>query len=289
MEKHGKIAIIGAGYVGASICYALMLKTLAQEIVLIDSNPEKSQGEAMDIVHGIPYMGNAKIYAGDYSDCRDCDVIIITAGRNRRPGQERTDLVEENTTILYQISSEIKKYYTGGVVLVVSNPVDIMTYKVAQWMGIPNGMVFGTGCVLDTSRLVSRLADYVGLSIDNIQATIIGEHGSRQCPIWSRVMVANIPIEEYCKAFGFEWNESVKQEIFLDVQKMGAEIIKRKERTHYGIATCVAYLVDAVVNNRKIVASVSSVLQGEYGIRDVALSVPSVIGQKGVEKHLVEK
>lgn len=289
MERHGKIAIIGAGYVGASICYALMLKMLAQEIVLIDSNEQKSQGEAMDIVHGIPYMGNSRVYAGSYKDCQDCDVIIITAGRNRRPGQLRTDLVEENTVILHQISMEIKKYYNGGVILVVSNPVDIMTYKMEQWMELPEGMVFGTGCILDTSRLVRQIAEYVKLSIDNIQATIIGEHGARQCPIWSRVTVANIPIDEYCKTFGIEWNDLIKEEILAKVQAMGAEIIKRKERTHYGIATCVAYLIDAIVNDRKIVASVSSVLNGEYGIFDVALSVPSVIGAKGVEKHLMEK
>lgn len=289
MKKQGKIAIIGVGYVGASICYALMLKTLAREIVLIDSNPQKAKGEAMDIAHGIPYMGNSKVYTGDYADCCDCDMIIITAGRNRKPGQERTDLVDENTTILHQISLDIKKYYNGGVILVVSNPVDIMTYKVAQWMGLPNGMVFGTGCILDTSRLIRQLAEYVEISIDNIQATVIGEHGVRQCPIWSRVTVANIPIDEYCKTSGIEWDELVRQKILMNIQTMGAEIIKRKERTHYGISTCVAYLVDAVMNDRKIVASVSSVLQGEYGIYDVSLSVPSVIGKNGIEKHLTEK
>ena len=159
MERHGKIAIIGAGYVGASICYALMLKMLAQEIVLIDSNEQKSQGEAMDIVHGIPYMGNSRVYAGTYKDCQDCDVIIITAGRNRRPGQLRTDLVEENTVILHQISMEIKKYYNGGVILVVSNPVDIMTYKMEQWMELPEGMVFGTGCILDKMCIRDRKYD----------------------------------------------------------------------------------------------------------------------------------
>lgn len=288
IRKNSKIAIIGVGYVGASICYALALKEIAQEIVLIDVNKEKAYGEALDIVHGIPYMGTARIYQGDYADCRDCDMIIITAGRNRKLGQQRADLQAENSEILYNISKEIKKYYNGGVFLIVSNPVDALTYKFAKWMEIESGKIFGTGCLLDTSRFVSNLADYVGLSIDNIQATIIGEHGDEQCPIWSRVTVANIPVEEYCKVVGLQWDNEIRSKIMQNVRMMGAEIIKRKEKTHYGIATCVAYLAEAVVNHRVIVASVSSVLHGEYGIEDVALSVPCVIGQDGVKMRLVE-
>lgn len=262
MRKHGKIVIIGVGHVGATICYALNLKEVAQEIVLIDCNKEKAQGEAFDIIHGIPYMGTARIYPGDYQDCRDCDMIIITAGKNRKPGQQRSDLMVENSEILHSISIELKQYYNGGVILIVSNPVDIITYEFSKWMGLEDGKVFGTGCILDTSRFVSQLAAYVGLSIDSIQATIIGEHGDTQCPIWSRVMVANIPVEEYCKATGLKWDDSVKSEIMIKVQNMGGEIIKRKEKTHYGIATCVAYLADAVLHNHVIVTSVSSVLQG---------------------------
>ena len=289
MEKISKIAIIGSGYVGASICYALMLKGIAQEIVLIDIEQEKALGEAWDIMHGIPYMGTARIMQGDFSDCKECDMIIITAGKNRKPGQKRSDLLVENVKILKQISDEVKKYYNGGVFLIVANPVDCLTYYFAKWMGIESNKVIGTGCILDTSRFVSLLAAYVGLSIDNIQATIMGEHGDAQCPIWSRVMVANIPVEEYCRTVGLKWDENVKKEIVQRVNAMGAEIIKRKEKTHYGIATCVAYLADAVINNRMIVASVSSVLQGEYGIEDVALSVPTVIGQYGIKMRLVEE
>lgn len=288
MLKHRKIAIIGAGYVGASICYALMLKEIAQEIVLIDINQEKACGEVWDIMHGIPYMGTAKISQGDYSECKDCDMIIITAGKNRKPGQKRSDLIVENAGILKQISDEVKKYYNGGVFLIVANPVDCLTYYFAKWMGIENSKVMGTGCILDTSRFVSLLAEYVGLSIDNIQATIMGEHGDAQYPIWSRVTVANIPVEEYCKVVGLKWDEDVKKDLVQRVNAMGAEIIKRKEKTHYGIATCVAYLADAVINNRVMVASVSSVLQGEYGIEDVALSVPTVIGQDGIKMRLEE-
>lgn len=289
MKKHSKIAIIGAGYVGASICYALMLKETAQEIVLIDCDEEKARGEALDIMHGIPYMGTAKIVLGEYTDCRDCDMIIVTAGKGRKPGQKRSDLFQENKQILRQIADQIKAHYNGGVVLVVSNPVDAMTREFTNWMELSDGKVFGTGCILDTSRLIGLIASYVGVSIDNIQATIIGEHGEAQYPLWNRVTVANIPIAEYCDMVGLTWNDVVKKDLMYQVRDMGAEIIQRKGRTHYGIATCVAYLAEAVIHNRKIVASVSSVLQGEYGIRDVAVSVPSLIGQNGIEKRLIEE
>lgn len=289
MKKHSKIAIIGTGYVGASICYALMLKETAQEIVLIDCDEEKARGEALDIMHGIPYMGTAKIVLGEYTDCRDCDMIIVTAGKGRKPGQKRSDLFQENKQILRQIADQIKAHYNGGVVLVVSNPVDAMTREFTNWMELSDGKVFGTGCILDTSRLIGLIASYVGVSIDNIQATIIGEHGEAQYPLWNRVMVANIPIAEYCDMVGLTWNDAVKKDLMYQVRDMGAEIIQRKGRTHYGIATCVAYLAEAVIHNRKIVASVSSVLQGEYGIRDVAVSVPSLIGQNGIEKRLIEE
>lgn len=288
MKKHSKIAIIGVGYVGASICYALMLKETAQEIVLIDSNTEKAKGEALDIIHGIPYMGTAKIYQGEYSDCRDCDMIIVTAGKGRKPGQKRSDLFQENTQILKRIADYIKEYYNGGVIFIVSNPVDAMTREFTNWMGLPDGKVFGTGCILDTSRLVGLIASYVGVSIDNIQATIIGEHGEAQYPLWERVTVANIPIKEYCEMVGILWNDTIKKNLMCQVRDMGAEIIARKGKTHYGIATCVAYLAESVIYNRKIVASVSSVWQGECGIKDVAVSVPSLIGQNGIEKRLIE-
>lgn len=289
MKKNSKIAIIGAGYVGATICYALTIKEVAQEIVLIDINKEKAIGEVLDIMHGIPYMGTAKVYQGDYEDCRDCDIIIVTAGINRKPGQERRDLIKENKRILYEISQRVKEHYNGGVILIVSNPVDSMTYHFTKWMDLEDGKVMGTGCILDTSRLVSQIAEYVGLSIDNIQATVIGEHGAEQYPIWSRVTVANIPIEEYCKVVGLRWDDEVRSTLMKNVQKMGAEIISRKEKTHYGIATCVAYLAEAMINNHMIVASVSSVLRGEYGIKDIALSVPSIVGREGIVKRLQEK
>jgi len=193
-----KVAIVGAGYVGASIAYALALRDVAREIVLIDINNKKTDGEAKDIRHGLPAMGTADLYAGEYQDCVDCDLIIITAGRGRKPGESRLDLTNENVRIMRSVISEIKKYYTRGVILIVSNPVDILTFKASEWMGLPNGIVFGTGCILDSSRFVRSIADYIGLNTGVINGYVVGEHGDDQVPIWSHVTVGAIPIDEYC-------------------------------------------------------------------------------------------
>lgn len=284
-----RVAIVGAGYVGASIAYALTLRNLASRISLIDVDGKKASGEADDIQHGIPYMGTSSVRAGDYSDCRNCDLIIITAGRNRRPGETRLDMISDNIGIMKDVVEGIKKYYTHGVIVVVSNPVDILTYKVAEWMDLPNGKVFGTGCILDTSRLVRAISDYTDINIEAIKCNIVGEHGDTQFPLWSRLSIAGIPMDEYCSNVGLEWNDEQKDRLYNKVRGMGASIIEAKGRTHYGIATCVCSLADAVLNQRLTIAPVTSALQGEYGISDVAISVPSIVGVNGVERRLEEK
>ncbi len=284
-----KVAIIGAGYVGSSIAYALALRDVAREIVMIDINQEKTDGEAKDIRHGIPAMGTADLYAGDYSDCADCDLIIITAGRGRKPGESRLDLTNENVKIMQAVVDEIQKYYTRGVILIISNPVDILTYKVAAWMELPNGMVFGSGCILDSSRFVRCIADYIELSTGVINGYVVGEHGDSQVPVWSHVTVGGIPIDEFCSEMKIAWTDETKKQITEQTKIMGSQIIKAKGRTHYGIATCVCQLADAVINQRPTIASVSSVLMGEHGCRGVALSVPSVVGPSGVQQRIREK
>lgn len=284
-----KVAIIGAGFVGSSIAYALALKDIACEIVLIDTIQDKIKGEAWDIRHGLASMGTVDLYAGDYSDCKDCDLIIITAGRNRKPGETRLDMVAENTKILHSVIHAIKKYYTRGVILVISNPVDILTQKASEWMELPNGYVMGTGCLLDTSRFVRTIADYIRLSTGAVHGYLVGEHGDSQVPIWSRVTVGGIPIEEYCQEAKIAWNEEVRADILQKTIKMGGNIIGAKGRTHYGIATCTCYLAEAILNQRPIIASVSSPLMGEYGVQGVSLSVPSVVGSSGVQMRIHEK
>ena len=253
-----KVAIIGAGFVGASIAYALTIRKLAREIVLIDIHEEKTIGEALDIQHGIPDMGISSVRAGTYADCKDCDLIIITAGRNRKRGESRLDLIAGNSAILKDVVGQMKPYYTKGVIMIVSNPVDVLVYQCTKWMGL-------------------------------VKATIVGEHGDAQIPIWSRASIAGVPLQEYCENVGLKWDEEIRKEISDKVREMGATIIKGKGRTHYGIATCVCYLAEAVLNQRLTIAPVSTMFQGEYGIEDVCLSVPSIIGVNGVEKRLEER
>lgn len=284
-----KVAIIGSGYVGSSIAYALALRDIAREIAIVDINTEKATGEAKDIRHGISLMGTTDLYAGDYSDCADCDLIIITAGRSRRPDETRLDLINDNVRIMRSVVDSIQKNYTRGVILVISNPVDILTLKVDEWMGLPNGMVFGSGCILDTSRFVRCVADYVGLNPGIINGYLVGEHGDSQVPVWSKVTVGGIPIDDYCREAGLLWNDEVKASLAEQTKTMGTEIIQAKGRTHYGIATCVCSIADAVINMRPSIASVSSRLMGEHGVRDVALSVPSVIGPAGVQQRIRER
>lgn len=284
-----KVAIIGAGFVGSSIAYAMALRDIAREIVIVNRTKEKVTGEVMDIRHGIPSMGTADVYVGDYSDCADCDLIVICAGRNRKQGESRLDLTNDNVGIMYNVIKKIRPHYTRGIILIISNPVDILTFKVAEWMELPNGMVFGSGNILDSSRFVRTIADYVGLSTGAINGYIVGEHGDGQIPIWSHVTVGGTPISEYCNDIGLQWDEDIKIHITQKTKYMGAEIIAAKGRTHYGIATCVCQLADAIINQRPMISSVSSVLMGEHGCRGVALSVPSVVGPAGVQQRIREK
>ncbi len=283
-----KVAIIGSGFVGASIAYALTIRDLASEIVLVDIEKNKAHGEALDIQHGIAYMGTSSVREGDYPDCKNCDLIIITAGRNRRVGEDRLDMIADNIVTMKDVVREIEKYYTHGAIMVVSNPVDVLTYKCAEWLGLPNGKVFGTGCVLDTSRLVRSIADYTNLNTEVIKCNIVGEHGTTQFPVWSRLSIAGVPMDEYCENMGLAWSDEQKNALYDQVLNMGSTIIKAKGKTHYGIATCVCSLADAVLNQRLTVAPVTSPLQGEYGISDVALSLPSIVGVNGVEHRLEE-
>lgn len=284
-----KVAIIGTGNVGASIAYALTIRNLAREIVLINRTESRAIGEALDIQHGIPYMGMSSVRAGGYDDCADCDLIIITTGRNRELGESRLDLAKDNVGIIESVVSKIMPFYTRGVILIVANPVDILTYKCTELMGLPDGRVFGTGNVLDTSRLVRFISDFTGLNTEMIKANIVGEHGDGQIPIWSTLSIAGVPIKDYCASVGLEWNSTIRIGMEERVRGLGAEIIKGKGKTHYGIATCVCYIADAILNQRLTIVPVTSVLHGEYGVSGVSLSVPSIIGVNGVERKLEER
>lgn len=278
-----KVAIVGVGYVGAGIAYALMLKDTASEIVLIDSKADVANAEMLDIRHGISNMGRAKVYCGDYSDISDCDLIVVTAGRNRRPNETRLDMASDNIKIAESTVSEMKKYYKQGVILVVSNPVDVITHYIAKEMNLPEGRVFGTGCILDSSRLISLISEYVGLTPEFISATIVGEHGNSQVALWDEVKVSNIPFDEFCNAENLVCDAETKEKMAKKVLTMGTEIIGGKGKTYYGISTCVCYLADAILNKRCITACVSSSLAGKKIGENVTLSLPSLVDGDGVK------
>ncbi len=225
-----KIVIIGAGFVGSSIAYSLTLRNIAHEVVLVDIDHGKSEGEALDIRHGVSSVGDTVVYAGEYSDCADCDLIIITAGVGRKPGQSRRDLTAENISIMSNVIESIKPYYTGSVILIISNPVDVLTYKVNEWLAPPRGRIFSSGCSLDTSRLVSCIADYFTVSTRLIDAVVIGEHGDAQIPVWSTVRIAGVPIRQYCEEFGTIWNDQIQRDIALKKRKWVKELSNVREK-----------------------------------------------------------
>ncbi len=282
-KNRSKVAIIGAGFVGASAAFALSLNQMVSELVLIDVAKDKAAGEAMDINHGLSFLGQMKVYDGDYSDCADCDVIVITAGANRKPGETRIDLAKKNVAIAKEITSNIMKYYTRGVILVVANPVDILTYKIQNWSGLPAGKVLGTGTVLDSSRFRYLLSEKLDVDVRNVHGYIIGEHGDSQLPLWSATHIAGKNINEYFADPKYGINEADKEIILKDVKTAGAEIIKRKGATYYAIAVTINTILESLLKDQNTIRTVSSVINGNYGIEGVALSLPSIVDSNGVK------
>lgn len=288
--ENKKVAIIGAGFVGASIAFSMMLDDSADEIALIDIDRQKADGEADDISHGVEGIANTAVYAGDYSDCRGSSLIIITAGRGRLPGESRLDLAAENMKIIRGVTASMERFYNGCPVLMISNPVDILTAGAEHWLGQPEGVIFGSGCSLDSSRFVRCIArnvfpgDKAGQSdcAERIKAFVIGEHGDAQIPLWSGVTVCGKSPAEYCAEHQIIWDDDVRQAIYNETRNMGASIIRAKGRTNYGIAVCAARIARAVLRDEHYIASVSSTM-GLCGdkIRP-SLSLPSVIGGNGI-------
>lgn len=285
-KSKSKVAIIGSGFVGASTAFSMALNQTVNEMVLIDVVKEKAIGEAMDINHGLSFMGQMSVYAGDYSDIVDCDVIVITAGANRKPGETRLDLAKKNVAIAKEMTTNIMKYYNHGVILVVANPVDILTYMIQKWSGLPNGKVMGTGTVLDSIRFRYLLSEKLNVDVKNIHGYIIGEHGDSQLPAWSATHIAGKSINEYCKDPDSGFTEADKAIIYEEVKKAGATIIKNKGATYYAIAVTVNNIIETLLKNQNTIRTVGSVINGLYGINDVALSLPSIVNSEGVQQVL---
>lgn len=278
-----KAAIIGCGFVGSASAFCLMQSGLFSELVLLDANRDKAEGEALDVAHGIPFARPMKIYAGDYDDIADAAIIIVTAGANQKPGETRLDLVQKNVGIFRSIIPEIAKLNFAGILLIVSNPVDILTYTAMKLSGLPEHRVIGSGTVLDTARFKYQLGEHLQVDPRSIHAFIIGEHGDSEIAAWSSANVSGIPIHDICEMRGFYNHEDAMKEIAETVKNSAYEIIAKKKATYYGIAMSVRRICEALVRNEKSILPVSTMLHGQYGIEDVVLSMPAIVGSDGVE------
>lgn len=282
----GKVVVIGAGNVGATVAYTTVLNNVASEVVLIDVNREKAKGEALDMNHGIAYVKQIMIRDGDYSDCKDADVIIITAGLGRKPGQTRLDLARINVSIAKDIAKNIMKYATNPILLVVSNPVDIITYVLTKETGLPPERVIGTGTTLDTSRFKYLISKHCNIDVRNVHASIIGEHGDSEVPVWSRANIAGKPFSDFLDNTSPESAEAERNKIFGETKTAGAEIISLKGSTFYAISMGTVRILSAIIGNEQSVLTVSTVLNGEYGINDIALSLPCVVNSSGISRKI---
>ena len=281
-----KAAVIGCGFVGSATAFTLMQSRLFSELVLLDVNMEKADGEAKDIAHGIPFAGQMKIYAGTYDDAADAAIIIITAGANQKPGETRLDLVQKNTAIYQSIIPEIVKRDFGGILLIVSNPVDILTYVALKLSGLPEKRVLGSGTVLDTARLKYALGEHLGVDSRSVHSFIIGEHGDSEIAAWSSTNVSGIPLNDFCEMRGHFNHDSAMDAIAEKVKNSAYEIISKKQATYYGIAMSVKRICECIVRNERSILPVSAMMHGEYGIEDITLSMPAIVGIGGVETHV---
>lgn len=281
-----KIAVIGAGGVGATTAYALMVQGVGSEIVLIDVNKDKAEGEAMDLRHGASFVNPVDIYAGDYEDLADAKLIVITAGAAQKPGETRLDLIKKNTGIFKNIVSSITEYNQDGIILVVTNPVDILTYLTYKLSGFPANRVIGSGTVLDSSRFRSLLSKNCGVAASNVHGYIIGEHGDSEVPVWSLTNIAGTKIENYCPICDNSCKENELEEISSQVKNAAYDIIEKKGATFYAVALAVSRIARAILRDENAVLTVSSLMEGYYGVEDMSLSLPTLINSNGIERVL---
>lgn len=284
MPEKNKVAVIGCGFVGSACAFTLMQHSLYSEMVLIDVDRSRAEGEAMDISHGLLFAKPMNIYAGGYDDLADASMIIITAGANQKPGETRLDLVRKNTKILLSVLAEIEKRNYRGNILIVSNPVDILTRVAQRHSALPEERIFGSGTVLDTARLKYLLGEHLSVDSRSVHAFIIGEHGDSEIPVWSSANVSGVPLHDFCEMRGYYDHDNAMLEIGESVKNSAYAIIERKGATYYGIAMAVLRICEAVVRDEKSILPVSAALHGEFGIEGATLSVPAILGKNGIEK-----
>lgn len=284
-----KITIIGAGNVGSTIAYTLAVGGIANEIVIIDIRKEKAEGEAMDISQGSPFFSDVAVRAGDYVDAADSDIVIITSGVARQPGQTRLDLAQTNVNILCSIAPQITRYAPQAIYLIVSNPVDVMTYVFHKITDIPEQRIIGSGTILDTARLRAGLAEHFDISRQNIHAFVFGEHGDSSFVPWSLCSIAGVNLEQFRNSRLAKYavrpgSDFYKYEEY--VRTSGAEVIKNKGATYYAVAVSTAHICKCIFSGNDTALTVSTMMKGKYGIEDVCLSTLALVGKRGIKGHI---
>jgi L-lactate dehydrogenase len=281
-----RVAVVGAGNVGATFAYALLLSGLAAEIVLVDANRARAEGEAMDLTHAVPFAHPTRIWAGDYDDVAGAAVTVVTAGSNQRPGETRLDLVKRNAAIFREIVPAIAQHNPDGILLVATNPVDVLTHASLAFSGLPAGRVIGSGTILDTARFRYLLSRHFGVDARSVHAYIIGEHGDSEVPVWSLANIAGLRLADFCRQNGVPLDQAALDAIFVQTRDAAYQIIERKGATFYAVAAGLMRIVEAILRDQSTVLSVSSVVDPAVGLGDVCLSLPTVVGRRGVERVL---
>jgi L-lactate dehydrogenase len=281
-----KVGVVGTGLVGSSFVYAFMIRELATEIVLVDLNKEKAIGESMDFNHGLSFSKPVKITAGDYADLSGAQVVVITAGASQKPGETRLDLLARNVRIFRSIVPEVVLHNPAGIILIATNPVDILTHISLKESGLPPGKVIGSGTILDTSRFRFLLGQYYGVDARSVHAYIIGEHGDSEIPLWSLANIGGVRLQEFAPLKSKTYNQADMDSLFASVRDAAYEIIKRKAATYYAIGLGLVSIVETILGDYRSVLSVSMLMTGQYGVRDMSLSLPCVVGANGVEEVL---
>ena len=287
--EHGRpvrVAVVGVGNVGATFAYALLLSGLASEIVMIDANRAKAEGEAMDLNHTVPFTHSTRVWAGDFADCAGASVTVLAAGASQKPGETRLDLIHKNAAIWRQIVPEVVKHNPNGILLIATNPVDALSYAAWKLSGLPAERVIGSGTILDTARFRYLLSQHFGVDARSIHAYIIGEHGDSEVPVWSLADIAGMRLPEFCKAQNLPYDHKAMDEIFLQTRDAAYRIIERKGSTYYAVAAGLMRITQAILRDQSTVLSVSSLIHDYYGISDVYFSLPTVIDRGGVENVL---
>lgn len=281
-----RVAVVGVGNVGATFAYALLLSGLASEIVLIDLNRARAEGEAMDLNHTVPFTHPTRIWAGDYSDCAGAAVTMLAAGVGQKPGQSRLDCIQANARMWREIVPEIARQNPHGILLVATNPVDALTYAAWKLSGLPPNQVLGSGTILDTARFRFLLSQHFSVDSGSVHAYIIGEHGDSEVPVWSLANIAGMRLPDYCRAHGLSLDPKEMRKIFESTRDAAYQIIERKGATYYAVAGGLVRIVQAILRHQNTVLSVSSLIDNYYGMGDVCFSLPTVIDRSGVQRVL---